>query len=57
MTTIFSKKDREDIYKKVVKALEVVERRRKFKKLFLENGLIIFFVFMIFLAIFNYVKE
>ena len=46
MTTIYSKKHIENIKKKVDKALEVVERRRKFMEFFQDYGLMLLVICM-----------
>ena len=56
MTTIFSKKDREDIRKKVDKALEVVERRRRFMEFFQDYGLILLVICMVGMAMVMWYK-
>tara|TARA_R110002051_G_scaffold127024_1_gene200661 strand:+ start:2725 stop:2895 length:171 start_codon:yes stop_codon:yes gene_type:complete len=47
LTTIFSKKDKEDIRKKVDKALEITERRGKFMEFFQDYGLILLVICMV----------
>ena len=56
MTTIFSKKDIENMRKKVDKALEVVERRRKFMEFFQDYGLILLVICMVGMAMIMWYK-